>query len=66
MEKWVHYSFTFSSVPLTLKMRFVEQVGRHMGSKSLVAAPLWVERYFGDSNYYYAMQKDNAHNSNSA
>jgi hypothetical protein len=30
---------------LPQKMRFVEQAGRHMGSKSMVAAPLWAERY---------------------
>ena len=40
--------------------------GRHMVSKSMVAAPLWAERYYRDSAYYYVMQRDNEHNSNTA
>jgi hypothetical protein len=48
------------------KMQFVEQAGRHMGSKSMVAAPLWAERCHRDPEYYSAMQRDNEHNSNSA
>jgi hypothetical protein len=30
-------------------MKFVEQTGRHMGSKSMVAAPLLAESYLGDA-----------------
>jgi hypothetical protein len=28
------------------KNEFIEQTDRHMGSKSMVAAPLWAERYY--------------------
>jgi hypothetical protein len=30
-------------------MQFVEQAGRHMGSKSMVAAPLQAESYLRDA-----------------
>jgi hypothetical protein len=36
-----------------------------MGRKSMVAAPLKAERYHIDAKYYYAIQGDNDHNSNS-
>jgi hypothetical protein len=38
-------------------MQFIEQRGRHMGSKSLVAAPLWAAGYHMDLNSIIGYKK---------
>jgi hypothetical protein len=39
----------------------MESAGRHRGSKSLIAAPLWAERYQNIPVRLHAMRCDNAY-----
>jgi len=42
-----------------MKMQSMESAGRHMGSKSLIAAPLWAEKYQNIPVRFYVMRCDN-------
>ena len=46
---------------LMMKMQSMESAGRHMGGKSLIAAPLWAEKYQNIPVRFYVMRCDNVY-----
>ena len=57
------FAFDRKEIPLLnflkMKMQSTESAGRHMGSKSLIAAPLWAERYQNILARFHKMHCDN-------